>query len=239
MIKVAICDDDKQICSKLIAIVKEYFADIGRPVWVAEFTSGLKLLKANIRFDVIFLDIDMPGLNGIETAKKLRNWDVNSKIVYVTNYSKYASCAYKVHAFDYVEKPVRENRIFNVLKEVIHYLDNSIEKQKFAFTTEKGVLTLELDDIYYFEYMSRRVLINTSQGEYIVTYSLKELYEKFNKYNFESPHKSFIINMLHIKRIKGFDILMENGGTIPLAQKRAVGFKAKFNDFLQSTFDKI
>ena len=48
-----------------------------------------------------------------------------------------------------------------------------------------------------------------------------------------------IINMLHIKRIKGFDILMENGGTIPLAQKRAVGFKAKFNDFLQSTFDKI
>lgn len=87
MIKVAICDDDKQICSKLIAIVKEYFADIGRPVWVAEFTSGLKLLKANIRFDVIFLDIDMPGLNGIETAKKLRNWDVNSKIVYVTNYS--------------------------------------------------------------------------------------------------------------------------------------------------------
>ena len=84
-----------------------------------------------------------------------------------------------------------------------------------------------------------RVLINTSQGEYIATYSLKELYEKFNKYNFESPHKSFIINMLHIKRIKGFDILMENGGTIPLAQKRAVGFKAKFNDFLQSTFDKI
>ena len=63
MIKVAICDDDKQICSKLIAIVKEYFADIGRPVWVAEFTSGLKLLKANIRFDVIFLDIDMPVVN--------------------------------------------------------------------------------------------------------------------------------------------------------------------------------
>ena len=73
----------------------------------------------------------------------------------------------------------------------------------------------------------------------VEAYSLKELYEKFNKYNFESPHKSFIINMLHIKRIKGFDILMENGGTIPLAQKRAVGFKAKFNDFLQSTFDKI
>lgn len=239
MIKVAVCDDDQQVCSKVVTIVKEYFADIGRPVWVAEFTSGAGLLKANIRFDVIFLDIDMPELNGIETAKKLRNWDVNSKIIYVTNYSKYKSCAYQVHAFDYVEKPVRENKIFNVLKDIMHYLDNAVEKQKYAFTTEKGVLTIELDDIYYFEYMSRRVVINTSQGKYKATYSLKELYEKFSKYNFESPHKSFIINMLHIKYIKGFDIFMENGSIILLAQKRAVGFKAKFNDFLQSTFDKI
>ncbi len=239
MIKVAVCDDDKQVCTKLVAMIKDYFEDIGRPVWVAGFTNGLSVLKANIRFDVIFLDIDMPGLDGIETAKRLRNWDVNSKIIYVTNYSKFKSCAYKVHAFDYVDKPVRESKIFDVLKEVMHYLDNAVEKQKYAFTTEKGVLTIELDDIYYFEYVARRVLINTSQGEYIATYSLKELYNKFNKYNFESPHKSFIINMLHIKYIKGFDIFMENGSIIPLAQKRAVGFKEKFNDFLQSTFDKI
>ncbi|WP_168356734.1 LytR/AlgR family response regulator transcription factor [Petralouisia muris] len=239
MIKVAVCDDDKQVCAKLVTIVKEYFSDIERAVWVAEFTSGSGLLKANIRFDVIFLDIDMPGLNGIQTAKKLRNWDVNSKIIYITNYGKYKSCAYQVHAFDYVEKPVRECRIFDVLKEVVHYLDNAVEKQKYAFTTEEGVVTLELDDIYYFEYMLRRVRINTAQGNYTATYSLKELYGKFNKYNFESPHKSFIINMLHIKYIKGFDILMENGVTIPLAQKRAVEFKAKFNNFLQSTFDKI
>lgn len=239
MVKIAVCDDEKQICTKMVAIVKEYFADIGRPVWVAEFESGSALLKSNIRFDAIFLDIDMPELNGIETAKKLRNWDVNSKIIYITNYSKYKSSAYKVHAFDYVEKPVRENTIFHVLKEVVYYLDNATEKQKYAFTTEEGVVTLELDDIYYFEYMLRRVVINTSQGKYTAAYSLKELYKKFNKNNFESPHKSFIINMLHIKYIKGFDIFMENGVTIPLAQKRAVEFKRKFNDFLQSTFDKI
>lgn len=160
-------------------------------------------------------------------------------VVYLTLYSKYKSCAYQVHAFDYVEKPIRESRIFNLLKEIVHYLDNAVEKQKYAFTTDKGVLTLELDDIYYFEYMSRRVVLNTSQGLYTATYSLKELYEKFNKFDFESPHKSFIINMLHIKYIKGFDIFMENGAVIPLAQKRAVEFKIKFNNFLQSTFDTI
>lgn len=113
------------------------------------------------------------------------------------------------------------------------------DKQKYAFKTDEGILTLELDDIYYFEYLSRKVIICTSKGKYVASYSLKELHEKFNKYNFESPHKSFIINMLYIKYIKGFDILMENGEKIPLAQKRAVEFKEKFNDFLQSTFDRI
>ena len=69
-------------------------------------------------------------------------------------------------------------------------------------------------------------------------YQLKELLEKFEKYNFASPHKSFIVNMLYIKAIKGFDIFIENGDKIPLAQKRA-GFKSIFNDFLQTTFDRI
>lgn len=77
------------------------------------------------------------------------------------------------------------------------------------------------------------------KGNYFASYSLKELYEKFKKYNFESPHKSFIVNLLYLKRIKGFDILLENNDIVPLAQKRAVDFKNKFNDFLQSTFDRI
>lgn len=211
MIKIAICDDEEEICIKLEDIVKKYFLKIQRPISIVKFRNGIELLKVNIRFDVIFLDIDMKGLDGIETAKKLRKWDVNSKIIYVTNYNKYKDSA----------------------------LDNAVQKQKFAFKTEKGILTIELDDIYYFEYMSRRTIINSTKGNYITTYSLKELYGKFSKYNFELSHKSFIINMLHIRYIKGFDIFMENEEIIPLAQKRAVEFKARFNEFLQSTFDKI
>ena len=69
--------------------------------------------------------------------------------------------------------------------------------------------------------------------------SVTNLLEKFEQYNFESPHKSFIVNMLYIKSIKGFDIFIENGDKIPLAQKRAVEFKNIFNDFLQETFDRI
>lgn len=239
MIKVAVCDDEEQVCIKLKDITKTFFNQIERPVWVAEFRDGNALLKSNIHFDIIFLDIDMPEIDGIETAKRLRTWDVNSKIIYVTHYSHYKGKAYKVHAFDYIKKPIMESDILDVLKEVVYYLDNASIKHKYAFTTEDGILTLDLDDIYYIEYSSRKVVINTSQGKYIAVYSLKELIEKLKQFNFLSPHKSFIVNMIHIKCIKGFDIFMENGEVIPLGQKRAAEFKTRFNDYLQSTFDKI
>lgn len=198
MIKIAVCDDEKQVRLRLLTIIQQYFSEIKREVWVAGFKRGQELLSAKVRFDIIFLDIEMPELNGIETAKKLRKWDVTSKIIYVTNYDHYQRNAYEVHAFDYISKPIKDTDIFKTLGEAVRYLDNAIEKQKCVFETEEGLVTIEIEDIYYFEYSCRRVIIHTTQGNYFASYSLKELYEKFKKYNFESPHKSFIVNLLYL-----------------------------------------
>lgn len=115
MIKVAICDDDNEDRKKVRTIIEKYFSKIGRSVLLIEFKNGIRLLESHMRFDIIFLDIEMPGLNGIETAVKLRKWDVNSKIVYVTNYETYKTSAYKVHAFDYIDKPININKVVSVL----------------------------------------------------------------------------------------------------------------------------
>lgn len=239
MIKIAVCDDDKIVCEKLYTIIKAWFHNAERTVYLVKFENGVELTKSPICFDIIFLDIEMPGLNGIETAKKLRDWDVNSKIIYVTNYDYYIKSSYKVRIFDYINKPICEKEICDVLVDAIRYLENASKKQQYVFTTDKGTVTLDLDAIFYFEYLSRKAIINTSQGKYTASYTLKELLEKLERYDFNSPHKSFIVNLLHVKVIKGFDIFMENGEKIPLAQKRAAEFRIKFNNYLQSTFNKI
>lgn len=239
MIRVAVCDDDKADQNKLSLIVTEYFKKVKRTVIVNKFSEGEELLKANVLFDIIFLVVEMKGMNGIETAKKLRTWDVNSKIIYVTNYENYKSQAYKVHAFDYISKPVCRALIYNVLGEAEEYLAGEAEKAKYMFHTEKGTLVLAINEIYYFEYCSRRSIIHSSKGEHTTSYSLTMLYEKFCKFNFESSHKSFIVNMRYINDIKGFDIYLDNGDIVPLAQKRAVVFKRKYNDFLQLTYHEI
>ena len=239
MIKIAVCDDEESFRSQISKIVREYFEEDHKTILLLEYKEGAELLNAHIRFDIIFLDIEMPQYSGIETAVKLRELGVYSKIIFVTNYSNYKNHAYKVHAFDYITKPIDSKIIYRVLEAAINFLNNEIEKPKVAFKTKEGIVTLKLDDIFYFEYLSRQVIIKSSKGIFHATYKLSEVYEKMKKYNFESPHKSYIVNLLHIKCIEKFDVLIDNGQIIPLAQKRAVEFKRKFNDFLQSTFDKI
>lgn len=240
VIKIAVCDDEEIVRKKLYEIIEKWFGICKRQVWIAKYNNGVELLESHVRFDIIFMDIEMPQLNGIETAKMLRTWDVNSKIIYVTNYEQYIRISYKVHAFDYISKPIQEKDIYTVLAEAVKYLDAVLERPKYAFDTEDGVIVLELDSIYYFEYSLRRVIINSTKGEYVTKeYSLKELLEKFREYDFGSPHKSFIVNLMYVKLVKGFDVFMENGVTIPLAQKKAAAFRIRFNDFLQSTFYRI
>lgn len=240
--KIAVCDDDREVCREVFQILKEYFSESKSysNSLIKVFETGRDMLESEMRFDVIFLDIDMSEMNGIETAKILREWDVDSKIIYLTNYSNYGNYAYQVHAFDYLCKPVNKKVIFDVLNEAIRYSENRNTSCKCFFKTHEGNISIEIDEIYYFEYCVRRIEIVCSMGKYTsTTYSLGQLYEKLYKYNFEMPHKSFIVNMPHIKRIKNFDVFMDNGDIVPLAQKRAVMFKERFNNFLQSTFELV
>lgn len=239
MIKIAVCDDECNIRNELVRYIDEYFKTLNYHKMVNTYSSGIKLLESRIQFDIIFLDIDMPQLNGIQTAIELRKRDVNSKIVYVTNYGQYIKNVFKVHAFDFISKPITKERLHFVLEDIFYYINNSKSKKYQMFKTNDGMENILLEDILYFEYKPRMVVINSIDRKYISQYTLKEIYKKLEKLNFAYPHKSFIVNLLHVKLIKGFDVIMDDGTIIPLAQKRAVEFKNIFNEFLQSTFDLI
>lgn len=239
MIKIAVCDDECNIRNELVRCIDEYFDMLNYHKMVSTYSNGIQLLESRIQFDIIFLDIDMPRLNGIEVAIELRKKDVNSKIIYITNYCQYINSVFKVHAFDFISKPITKERLSFVLEDILYYMNNSKTKQYQMFKTNDGMENLLLEDILYFEYVNRMVVINSMDKQYSTRYTLKEIYKKVGALNFSYPHKSFIVNLLHVKIIKGFDVIMDDGTIIPLAQKRAVEFKNIFNEFLQSTFDLI
>lgn len=168
MIKVAVCDDDEAAVRKIVNYVKAYEKENNIPMSIDEYKDGEKLALVREKYDLIFLDVEMGILNGIDTAEKIRQRDTRVQIVYVTNYSKYMKTAYKVHAFDFIEKPFNISEIFRVLTDYITYTKES-EAASISFIVEDGCRVENTDNICYFYYKSRKyVEVGTNFETYYV-----------------------------------------------------------------------
>jgi two-component system, LytTR family, response regulator len=230
MLNIAICDDDENIIRKIENFIKEYDDEECK---ITTYSCGEDLLKERKAFNVIFLDIDMGGLNGIETARQIRNYDKGVKIIYATNFTDYVNLAFEVHAFGYLNKPVKREQIHKQLSEVIAYAEEKKEQESIEFLTTEGVVRMAPRDIYYFEYINRRVKIKTLDSTYVIKEKITTIAENMNKYGFLMPHKSFTVNLFYVKAIKGYDISMVDGSVIPLSQKKSAEFRDQFNIFLE------
>ncbi|MEG2787390.1 MAG: LytTR family DNA-binding domain-containing protein [Romboutsia sp.] len=233
MLKIAICDDEINILNKTKEIINGYQkSNIG----VTSYSSGEDLIDDYKDFDIIFLDIDMSGMNGIETAKIIREKDKLVKIIYVTNYTDYTSSAFSVHAFGYIVKPIKEKDIHHQLDEALSYMIEEVS-EILEFNTTEGLIRLDLKDIYYFEYKLRKVIMKCRDYSYIIKDKISEIGANMEKYNFVMPHKSFSINLYNVKSVKGYDIHMMDGSIIPLSQKKSTRFRQSLSIYLSNKIE--
>ncbi|KGM93087.1 response regulator transcription factor (plasmid) [Clostridium botulinum] len=230
MINIAICDDDKNIIDQMKKYIEEYKWE---ECIVDDYMCGEDLLECKKHFNAIFLDIDMQGIDGIETARNIRSYNKEVKIIYVTSFSEYVNLAFSVHAFGYLNKPIKKEEIHKQLDEVISYSGKKEEVKLIEFMTTEGVVRLAPKDVYYFEYANRKVKIKTLKTIYMINEKITTIAKKMEEYDFLMPHKSFSVNLFYLKNIKGYEIFMVDGSIIPLSQKRSAKFREKFNLFLE------
>lgn len=227
----AICDDDNHITDQIKKCIIDYKKDV---CTIEIYHWGEELLKEKRHFHVIFLDIDMKGINGIETAKRIRSYDKDVKIIYITNYTDYMNLAFEVHAFAYINKPVHKEEIFRQVDEVMEYSLKQKDKAEFIeFITKEGILRLNPKDIYYFEYIDRKIKIKTLDHVFTIKDKITTIEKNMNKYGFLMPHKSFTVNLFYVKSIKGYNITMLDGSIVPLSQKKSTRFRDQFNSYLE------
>ncbi len=228
MYRAAVCDDDPNVREEVSRAIREWKPEIQ----VDCFESGESLAEAYAPYHAIFLDIDMKGMNGIETGKWIRERDKETKIVYLTAYQDYVEGAFGVHAFQYLLKPVRKEEIHKVLEEIFSYLLLWEKRLVLDFQTVNGLLCVPAEEIYYFEYISRRVEIVTADGVYAMTEKIGRVARRMESYGFSMPHQSFVVNMLHVRNVLSGRILLDNGMEIPLAQKRQKEWRQELITYL-------
>lgn len=231
--RIAICDDEINVTDQIKRIVEEYAFEKKIVVIIDIFQSGKELLEKEKHFDAIFLDIDMKGMNGITIAKELRETDTDVKIIYVTNYADYQNYAFRVHAFEYLLKPINSEQIYQVLNDIINYTKADLKLPCLDIYTTEGNKNMLMEDIYYFEYHDRQVVMFTKQGRYFLKHSLSQIKDMLGSYQFAMPHKSFIVNLIQVKCIRGYTVYLMDGSTIPLSQKKSVYFRKQLNYFIE------
>ncbi len=199
--KIAICDDsinDVNIIENYIDKFNKTYAECDA------YKSGEELVHTyknkNERYDVIFLDMEMEQLNGIETANRIREIDEHVIIVFVTSYTEYMRESFKCSPFRFLVKPVDDEEFKIVFYDICKKL--SKQRKVFAFTENKTKVRLYCDDIIFCESQDHWIWIHTKDDTYKICKTLSELHDMLDKELFCRVHKSFVINFHYVKSIK-------------------------------------
>ena len=228
MIKIAVCDDDEKILCETLEQLRHYKK---LPLTSDAYTSREALLAAGKKYDILLLDIDMEGPDGIETARRIREVDKEVKLIYVTNYSDYTIFAFGVHAFAYLLKPLKAEELFAQLDEALAY-GLAGPEPALEFLAKEGIVHIVPSRILCFEYLSRQVLMYTEERVWHLKRQITELAREMEGYGFAMPHKSFVVNLYAVQRIHGYEITLTDGRIIPLSQKKSAGFRRALNEYL-------
>ncbi len=245
MIEIAICEDDE----KDLKTASEMVCDICRNEAVnynlQTYLSGEEMLNQIYNIDIGILDISMCGLNGIDLGRELKKKFPDVRLIYMTSYEQYCSQVInEVHAFSFLTKPVEYEKMQEQMIELLDSLenDNSGRKRDFYNVTVNGreieVLKLDLKDILYFEYIkaSRRIKIVCKDNCYEFSYVMEKLAEELKEFGFEVNCRGMLVNMRHIRKVKGYSLYMDNGQELALSQKRKAVFVKQMNVFMHNSF---
>ncbi|KZL92784.1 LytR/AlgR family response regulator transcription factor [Clostridium magnum] len=177
---------------------------------VDEFEDGIDVLKfiQKNEVDVIFLDINIPSLDGVLLAKNISKFSKKPYIVFITAYKEHAVEAFEIEAFDYILKPYYESRIISMLKKLeMSYNQQKDNSHKNSITNKinlwknEKIRVVDLDDIYYCIARERVTYVSTKDEEYSVNVSITEFYNSLPKDKFFKCHRSYIVNITKIKEI--------------------------------------
>lgn len=235
MIQIAICDDEPAIVEMMQRHLQEFNRKYQLELQICSYTDGKNLLNCREKYDIIFLDIGFAQENGIQIGKEIRKTDKRVEIIYMTAFPDYMKDAFQVHPFDYIVKPVTEETIHSILLEAITY-GNLNAVNSMTFKTKKGLVTLKVEEILYFEYSNRSVLVYDCNDRVfeLPGEKISNVAEKMKPYHFEVSHKSFVVNMYHIKSIKGYCINMNSEKMVPLSQLYSKNFRKIMHEYLNT-----
>ena len=230
--RIAVCDDNP----KELERIKGCFCRIqGYDLVCSYFDSTstvMEILKTeNSPYDLYILDIEMPGMNGLKLAKSIREKDSRALFVFLTSYTRYMKDVFDVVTFDFIEKPISDEKLLQILERAATYLN--ITSQHFSFGYRASRYSLKYDRILYIEKKGRQALIHTFEDVYKTNMTLEEIWKQLNPKSFVHIHSSYIINLYNLDRKDNEIAIMRNGEKLHITKGYRRELALRHYEFVQ------
>lgn len=228
--KIAVCDDEIQFIDAVCPLLEQWAQKHNIKLTLCHFTDGDSLIAAhrNECMDLIFLDVIMPLISGIDTAKEIRHSDQGVPIIFLTSSKEFAIDSYDVKAFYYLIKPVVREKLFLVMDDFLKTLN--VKKNTFTAHTTTGYYKIAIDDVEFLEAQNKQVLVHMADGRII------EIREQFSTCEnvflpdngFFRCHRSYIVNLNHVEQFTKSEIHTNQNATIPISRNSYMAFKGAY-----------
>ena len=230
--RIAVCDDEELFRIEFKSVLDKVL--INAEYDIDTFSGGSSLYEAFLKnpFDLVFLDIEMPGIDGITLAKRLRAVSENVQIVFLTSHIEYALEGYEVNALRYLVKPVDLNKLSEVLKYIQDKKNNS---RQIMIKQEGEDIVIDISDVIYMESMDKNVRIVTSKSEYITRYNISDYEEELKNSGFLRIHRGYLISLSKVKKIVKNDVVMDGDISLPVSRSNIKTLKDALYAYVEGT----
>lgn len=232
--KIAVCDDEVRFVDNTCALLERWAKERNICLSLYRFSDGDTLLKAHRSevMDLIFLDVLMPLLNGIDTAKELRGEDSAVPLIFLSSTREYAVDSYEVKAFQYLIKPLDETRLYAVLDDFTKNFYT--QKEMVVLHTQIGFCRIAVEDVDYLEAQNKHVAVYLSNGTSILlSENFSGCERRFSlEKGFCKSHRSYLVNLSHVKEFNKTQILMNTGAVIPISRNCYQVFKETYFSYM-------
>lgn len=232
--RILICDDDETITEQLSKYITTYFSknNLALPE-IAVYSSGEALLEDTGEMDIVFLDVEMPGISGILTGKRLKQKNPNLIVFIVTSFVEYLDEAMRIHVFRYLSKPIDSQRLFQNMKDALKLYYTT--DKKIIVETKESTYCVSSADIICVEAQGKRAIVHTADADYESVCSIKYWADTLTMPYFFQTHHSFIVNMSYIT---SFDHTLisfyQQEFSAYLARRKYSRFKSAYLSYVES-----
>lgn len=232
---IAVVEDDDKDYENIQAILRRYEKENHVFFQVSRFISGEAFLDDyHPQYQLVLLDVELPGINGITTAERLRKLDENVALIFTTHVASLAIEGYRFHAMDYMLKPIRYEDISIRMKKLLQKEKPKNISLAIPLEGRSGIKILNIYKLIYVESCGHTIIYHTTEGNFKVRdkANMKNLESKLSSYSFVRCNVSYLVNLAYLSEIDGNEVVLQNDERLPIARTRKKEFVDAFFSIL-------